>query len=301
MKFGDICKSVLILLIFALLYFSAILAMGMQKLKDDWPKYRCVPTMMPFAGYLGQDTMTNFVYCIGNIQKDMMGYFLEPIMYVLGMVGGIGEWILERIQFIRLFFEKFKGLIMGIIGDVYAMFVNILIQFQKLIMTMKDTMMKTMGILITFLYLIQGAMLTGQSLNAGPIGKTLRTICFSKNTPIKLINGKTIKMKDIHLGDILENGSEVYGLLKLKGDRLNPFYKLWSYKLNDYIYVTGDHKICNSIKYNLKYTDDLKNYIEVKNYHGTELTEYFDEELSCLITSNHKIPVGEYTFWDWED
>ena len=168
-------------------------------------------------------------------------------------------------------------------------------------MTMKDTMMKTMGILITFLFLIQGAMLTGQSLNAGPIGKTIRTICFSKNTPIKLRNGKTIKMKDIHLGDILENGSEVYGLLNLKGDRLNPFYKLWSYKLNDYIYVTGDHKICNSNKYNLKYTNDLKNYIEVKNYHGTELTEYFDEELSCLITSNHQIPVGEYTFWDWED
>ena len=130
MKFGDICKAVLILVVFALLYFSAILAMGMQKLKDDWPKYRCVPTMMPFASYLGQDTMTNFVYCIGNIQKDMMGYFLEPIMYVLGMVGGIGEWILERIQFIRLFFEKFKGLIMGIIGDVYAMFINILIQLR---------------------------------------------------------------------------------------------------------------------------------------------------------------------------
>ena len=27
----------------------------------------------------------------------------------------------------------------------------------------------------------------------------------------------------------------------------------------------------------------------------------YDEELSCLITSSHQIPVGEFTFWDWED
>ena len=26
-----------------------------------------------------------------------------------------------------------------------------------------------------------------------------------------------------------------------------------------------------------------------------------ENELSCLITSDHNIPIGEYTFWDWED
>ena len=108
-------------------------------------------------------------------------------------------------------------------------------------------------------------------------------------------------MKDIHLGDILENGSEVYGVLKLKGDTHNPFYKIWSLKLNDYIYVTGEHKICNSIKDKPEKFNDLKNYTEVKNYAGAELTNEFDKELSCLITSDHKIPIGEYTFWDWED
>ena len=30
-------------------------------------------------------------------------------------------------------------------------------------------------------------------------------------------------------------------------------------------------------------------------------TDICDEELSCLITSNHGIPIGEFTFWDWED
>jgi len=68
------------------------------------------------------------------------------------------------------------------------------------------------------MYLIQGAMMTGQSINKGPIGETLRSVCFQKNTPINLKNGTTVMMKDIQLGSILENGAEVYGLLTLKGD-----------------------------------------------------------------------------------
>ncbi len=30
-------------------------------------------------------------------------------------------------------------------------------------------------------------------------------------------------------------------------------------------------------------------------------TELWDKELSCLVTSNNLIPIGEYIFWDWED
>ena len=41
-----------------------------------------------------------------------------------------------------------------------------------------------------------------------------------------------MKMKDLKLGTILENGAEVYGILTLKGDKENPYYKIWSDKLN---------------------------------------------------------------------
>lgn len=300
MKFIDIFKTIIIILIFGLLYFSAILAIGMKKLEEDWPKYRCVPTMMPFASYLGKDTLSNFVYCVGNIQKDLMSYFLEPIQYVLGMVGGLGAWILERVQFIRVFITKLRSLISGIVGDIYGMFVNVLIQFQSMVINLKDTMGKIVGLMITIMYLLQGAMYTGQSIYGGPIGSTLRTVCFSKTTPIKLKTGETIEMKDIRLGDILENGTEVYGLLKLKGDPTNPFYKIWSEKLNSYIYVTGEHKIFSKSEISEK-TNNLDNYVDVKDYDKSIKTDIYDDELACLITNNHQIPVGEFIFWDWED
>lgn len=297
MKFSDIIKSVGIILVFALLYFSAIITVGIKKLKEDWPKHRCSPAMMPFASYLGHDTMANFTHCVGNIQKDMMGFFLQPIQYVLGMVAGMSAWILERVQFIRKFIDKLRGFIKVILGDVYGMMVNVLIQFQKLIIKTKDTIMKLIGIVVTLVYLIMSAVKTGQSLNAGPIGETLRTLCFSKNTEIKLKNGDSVKIADINLGDILENDAEVYGLLKLKGDNENPYYRLWSDKLKKYILVTGSHKICP----NENRKDDLDNYIEIKDHPHAKKTNVFDKTLYCLITSNHQIPIGEYTFWDWED
>jgi hypothetical protein len=298
MRFTDISKTVLIILIFMLLYFSSILTGSIQKIKDDWPQYRCLPTYMPLAGYIGKDPVANFSYCVGNIQKDMMGFFLEPIQYVLAMVMGMIKWIMERIQFIRVFVDKIRNMATKLFGNVYGMFVNVLIQFQKLIIKTKDTVMKLIGTIVMFIYMIQGAMMTGQSIMKGPIGETLRTICFSKNTPIKLKSGKVVKMKDIHLGDILENGTEVYGTLKLKGSKENPFYQIWSDKLKQYIFVTGDHKICPNNRIN---KEELENYIDVKDFKLSKKTDYWDETLYCLITDNHQIPIGEFTFWDWED
>ena len=50
-----------------------------------------------------------------------------------------------------------------------------------------------------------------------------------------------------------------------------------------------------------RWNNNLDNYIEVKDYKLAKKTDYWDETLYCLITDNHQIPIGEYTFWDWED
>ena len=297
MKFKDIAYVVLIIIAFGVLHLTGFIMLRLKELEEDWPKHRCNPMTMPFASYLGHDPIANFTYCVGNIQKDLMGFFLEPLQYVLSMVGKLGEWILSRLNLLREFFNMFRQFLNTMVGDIYGMFVNVLIQVQGLVIKLKDTVMKLVGILMTFMYLIQGAMMTGQSINRGPIGETLRAICFHKDTLVTLKDGTTKPMKDIQLGTILENGAEVYGLLTLKGDSNNPYYKIWSNKLNCNIFVTGEHKILvdNTKKNNI---DGFK---PVRDVDYAVKTDICDEELSCLITSTHKIPIGEYTFWDWED
>jgi hypothetical protein len=110
-----------------------------------------------------------------------------------------------------------------------------------------------------------------------------RRWCFAPETPIQLENGKTVMIKNLKLGDTLINGSVVEAVMRIKNYN-DPYYKIGD------IHVTGSHYV----KYGTK-------YVQVKNLPTAERTEKIDDVLSCLVTNDHKIPVGKEMFWDWED
>ncbi len=111
----------------------------------------------------------------------------------------------------------------------------------------------------------------------------IRFRCFSPETPIQLENGKTVKIKNLKLGDTLINGSVVDAVMKIKNYN-DPYYKIGD------IYVTGKHYVKHGMK-----------YVQVKDLPNAKLTDKVDDVVSCLVTSDHKIPVGNMVFWDWED
>ena len=57
--------------------------------------------------------------------------------------------------------------------------------------------------------------------------------------------------------------------------------------------VSEFERICSSA--------DLGDRITYKNLPNAKLTTKIDNVVSCLVTSDHKIPVGNMLFWDWED
>jgi hypothetical protein len=117
----------------------------------------------------------------------------------------------------------------------------------------------------------------------------IRFRCFSPETPIKLEDGKTVMIKNLKLGDTLINGSVVDAVMKIKNEN-DPYYKIYCPSLKSYIHVTGRHYVKHGAK-----------YIQVKNLPNAKLTTKIDNVVSCLVTSDHKIPVGNMLFWDWED
>jgi hypothetical protein len=107
--------------------------------------------------------------------------------------------------------------------------------------------------------------------------------CFAPETPIQLENGKTVMIKNLKLGDTLINGSIVEAVMRIKNYN-DPYYKIGD------IHVTGSHYVKHGTK-----------YVQVKNLPTAERTEKIDDVVSCLVTNDHKIPVGKEMFWDWED
>ena len=117
----------------------------------------------------------------------------------------------------------------------------------------------------------------------------IRFGCFSPETPIQLQSGKMVLIKNLKLGDTLINGSVVDAVMKIKNYN-DPYYKIYSPELKKDIYVTGKHYLRDGMK-----------YVQVKNLPNAKPTDKIDDVVSCLVTSDHKIPVGNMVFWDWED
>jgi len=296
-NFFDTAKMFMIILLFFGMGAYVILSSGLQNIKKEWPIYRCNPMMMPFASQFGFDAMENFTFCISKMQAGSMGFFLQPLHHMISSLGEIGGEMSSAVNSVRHVLTYIRQRAISVITSVLGIFMNIIIQIQTILIKIKDLVMKLLGVMVTILYIMQSSKSLGLSVWNGAPGVILRTLCFKDTTPLTLKSGKKVTIKNINLGDILINGSVVIGTLKLKGDVSNPYYKIWSKDLQEYIFVTGEHRILGD-----ETQDDIfENYIKVSTYGNSVKTNTYDNELCCLITSDHRIQIGEYTFWDWED
>jgi len=121
-------------------------------------------------------------------------------------------------------------------------------------------------------------------------------LCFSPQTNIKLKNGKIKKMKNIELGDELKNGSIVYGIMSLYNLK-----KDGSYISNMYCIPNGGEDESDIIVSESHLLKENNEFVYVKNHKHSILLPYNMSELSCLITDDHNICIGDYVFSDWED
>jgi hypothetical protein len=191
-----------------------------------------------------------------------------------------------------------RNFIGSIVENVFGVFLNLVIAFQKITISIKDLVGKIIGIVVTLMYVLDGSNKTMVSMWHGPMGQMVQNLakpnqCFHPKTKVKLANGRVYLMKDVPLGSILENGSRVRSVMRVDNYGNEDLYKILGKGVSgESIFVTGSHYIKN----------DRGEFIQVKDYvDAVKQNELFTEEFACLITSDHKICIGECIFWDWED
>ena len=275
------------------IYIAGVFYYGqMAQIKANWPLYRCNPMYMGLA----DDIESNFVYCIQNMQTGFMGYLLQPLTYVTSSMSSMLGGFSNDINNVRAMFNKIRTFFTSIIQSVFGVFLNLVIEFQKITIGIKDLIGKTIGIMVSLMYVMDGSVKTMNSTWNGPPGQMVRSLgkCFSPTTNIKLKNGTIKFIKDIDLGEVLEDGAIVESVMKIDNKRDPvPLYVIKNAGVDDQdIFVTGSH---------LVFDEKIKRFIKVENYSKAIRTNIQIEWFSCLITSNHKIKIGNETFWDWED
>lgn len=273
--------------IIGVFYFSQL-----AEIKANWPLYRCNPMYMPLA----DDINENFIYCIQSMQTDYMGYLLQPITFITSSITTMLGGFLNDVQNIRAMFDKIRTFFTDTIQSIFGIFLNLIIEFQRIIIGIKDLIGKTIGIMVTLMYTMDGSIKTMNSVWNGPPGQLVKALgkCFYPYTLILLKNGEKKYMKDLDLGDVLSDGSIVETVMKIDNKREPvPFYMIKGNGVDENdIYVTGSH---------LVFDENTNKFIKVEQYSKAIKSDFKTDWFSCLITSNHKIPIGNEVFWDWED
>ena len=159
----------------------------LAEIKKKWPLYRCNPLYMPLA----DDVQSNFVYCIQSMQVDFMGFLLEPLTFLTSSINTSLGSFMEEINYVRAMFDKIRNFFTSIIQNIFGVFLNLVIEFQKITIGIKDLIGKTIGIMATLMYTLDGSVKTMQSTWNGPPGQLVRALgkCFHPNTLVKLQNG----------------------------------------------------------------------------------------------------------------
>lgn len=301
MKTNDITLSIIIIILFFLLYLFNFLVASIQRIKANWPIYRCQPLVMPFAGIFGHDVKENFGFCIQNMQRGFMKPLLAPLNLNVGILSDITSGISDNLNDSRGFMKDFRISSGLAFNNIFASIFNITIEIQRVLINVKDTIGKLVGIMTTVLFTLDGSIMTMESAWSGPPGQLVKALCFHPETKLQLNNGEIMAMKDIPLNSILQNGTRVCAVMKISNLDENgmPIEKMYKVKRRnnvnqetDDILVSGSHLI---------YDPNTKLFVHVKDLPTSELSEINCDILSCLITSDHTIPIGEWIFHDWED
>lgn len=297
MGVSDLLLTILIFIVFIGLNLFTILAVGIKKIKNDWPLYRCSPMVLPFANVFGHDTGENFTYCIQSIQSSYMGELLKPVFYGLSNMSSITKNMNDSTQGIRGVFNKVRNFVSSIVSSIMGVFLNILIVVQRIIITFKDTLGKVLGIITAALFTLSTLVQTTQSIVDGPPGQLVLALCFHPNTLVKKYNNKIVKMKHLKSGDKLSDGQIIHATMNINnldenGNYIEEMYTIDNGERNENIIVSGSHLIFNK---------DNKKFIKVKNHKSALPYPTNSKKLACLITSNHIIPLGKNIFHDWED
>ena len=295
MKTSDLSLSIIIVIIFLVLYIINVFVVGYRIVKENWPIYRCNPMIMPFANFFGHDTVDNFTYCVQKMQSTFMGTLLKPINSNIGAMSDVASGLTDSTSAMRVFSETISNNLGDSFSSVFSSFYNVGIEIQRTFANLKDTFGKLLGILITTMYILSGSMMTMQSVWNGPPGEMIQILCFHPDTKLTLKNGSKYSMKDVPLNSILKNGSSVVAVMKISnldknGAQVETMYQIP--RKNDPIIVSGSH---------LVYDPSVKQFVPVKELTQAEPSNVACDTLACLITSDHTIAIGDWIFHDWED
>ena len=175
MNSSDITNTIIIIIIFATINIVSVLGIGIQHIKQNWNEYKCMPVIIPFAGYFDHDPMDTFNSCIQGVLGNFMSEILGPIYTIFKQISAIGEQMGQFTSMFNNILGIFKINFLDMLGNAFDIGTKILLGLTQFAITLQDMINKVLGIFLTIIYIFLGLNYTVISVWNGLPGQLIQS------------------------------------------------------------------------------------------------------------------------------
>jgi len=138
-----------------------------EPIRRNWNSERCNPSVMPFAGMINKPanktaaefTSENFMQCTTQILSSVVSYFMKPLYFITGLITKMVTVLEKGIDMIRWVLAYLKFQLDKMFSLVIGRLVNVMVPVRVILIKLKDTLNKTVGVATGALYTVYGAYL----------------------------------------------------------------------------------------------------------------------------------------------
>jgi hypothetical protein len=278
----------IILVTLALIVIAVVITTvtNLKEVSDNWPKYRCRPQYMVLANLFGQNVNENFNFCLNEVFKGEASGVLGPIYKNLAGVVGFLSTILNVTNSLRLQMATLVGGISNVFQDFASRLNQFFFAIRMSAQRIRSLMYRVYGTLFAFIFMGLSGVASVQSFSDTIIGRFLNTMCFHPSTLIVTRRGP-LRIDEVKIGDVLSNGSRVTALFRFHADG-QPMVHLHG------VHVSTNHYVL----YNGHWiqSGEHPDAVAAGDYTGGLV-----EPLVCLNTDDHRIPIADLIFNDYDE
>lgn len=240
-----IIRLIILSILFVGLTIAASLWFQSTEVTSNWEKYRCDPSIMPFAAFYGHDTGENFNYCMTHMFKGQASVYLGPVFDILGTIISTFSIVISSLSSIRLMMANIVNSATSILSGMQAKLYAVMMQLRMSFLRMKTLMQRLYATFYAIIYMGTSGINAATTFGNTAIGGFLDTFCFHPSTVVHLkYSTFTIPtcIADVRIGDTLigPNGDTHVVTSTLKFNSMHQKYSMFAL---DGIIVSGNHNV----------------------------------------------------------
>lgn len=284
--YWNLVYLIILTLVFILVLAYVFAGGYLADITNNWPKHRCNPMIMPFAGLFGYDATANFNFCMNNIFTLNAGTVLTPIYGLMSSFTDIAGTVANSANSFRYLIANLLNGMERLMNSYRDKFQGVLFALRMSFKKMLNLMGRLYGAFYAIIFMGLSGLKAAENVANNDLVKFLFEFCFDPETPVILEDGSVKSLKNIVIGDRLKiiNGivPVVTSVFRFNGHK-TPMVRIGE------ILVSKEHFVLHD-----------NTWIKAGDHPLSKAADSIPE-LICLNTTNHAFELNGLIFSDYDE